>query len=110
MVIAIDYDGTITDNTPFPYKANIREEAVKGIKELYSQGHTLVLWTARNNKYYDECIERLKEIDLYKYFNFDYSKYGKTGKLEADFYIDDRSCINEINWNQIVEYLKKGCN
>ena len=105
-IIAIDYDETITDKIPFPEKGNIREEAKKYIKLLYEKGYKLILWTARKEPYYSECIERLKEEDLYKYFTFDYEK-GVTGKIEANFYIDDKSCLDEINWKKIYNYIIK---
>ena len=70
-VIAIDFDGTITHNTPYPQRADIREEAKKYIPLLYKQGYKLVLWTARTTKYYNEVISRLKEENLFQYFTFD---------------------------------------
>lgn len=106
MVIAIDYDETITDNTPYPEEGKIRPEAIKYIKALFDKGYTLILWTARKEPYYSECIERLKKEDLYKYFNFNYES-GPTGKIQADFYIDDRSCLGEINWKKIYNYIIK---
>lgn len=108
MVIAIDYDETITDNTPFPKEGKIRPEAKEYIKKLYEKGYTLILWTARQDPYYQEAIERLHKEDLYKYFTFDKKlklKIGKLGKIEADFYIDDRSCLGEIDWRSIYKYI-----
>lgn len=105
MVIAIDYDGTITENEDFPNKAPIREDAKIYIKKLYDLGYTLVLWTARYGDYYTECINDLKKSNLYKYFDFTYNKHGETGKLIANFYIDDRSLLNEINWADIYNYI-----
>lgn len=104
-IIAIDYDGTITDNTPFPNEAKIRPEAVKYIKLLYEKGYKLVLWTARYGDYYTQCIDSLKLNNLYNYFDFNYSKCGETGKLIADFYIDDRSWIIDIDWQCIYTYI-----
>ena len=107
-VIAIDYDETITDSTPFPFEGKIREEARKYIKLLFDKGYTLVLWTARKGKYYEEAIERLHREDLYKYFTFGNKsdfRFGELGKIEADFYIDDKSCLGEINWKDIYEYI-----
>lgn len=107
MVIAIDYDGTITDDTPFPYEGRIRKEARKYIQKLNELGYTLVLWSSRTDEYYDEVIERLKKENLYKYFDFTYNKKGKTGKLIADFYIDDKSITGKIKWKKIYRYIRR---
>lgn len=107
MVIAIDYDGTITDDTPFPKLATIRPEALLYIPLLYNKGYKLILWTARKEEYYAQAVERLKEIGLYKYFDFQYGDYGVTGKLVADFYIDDRSSMGPLDWNKIYKYIVK---
>ena len=106
MVIAIDYDGTITDNTPFPREGKIRKEAIKYIKKLYYNNYTLVLWTARKEPYYSECIERLKKENLYKFFTPNYDK-GVCGKINADFYIDDRAFIGKLNWKKVYKYIIK---
>lgn len=105
-VIAIDYDETITDNTPYPKEGNIRPEAIKYIKLLHSKGYKLILWSARKEPYYSQCLQRLREEDLYKYFSFDYN-IGFTGKLIADFYIDDKSIPGKLNWRKIYRYIIK---
>lgn len=106
ITIAIDYDGTITYDGPFPEKANIRDDAAYYIKQLYEDGYNLVLWTARKGKYYEECIETLKQVDLYKYFNFNYNKCGETGKIVADYYIDDRALFEKLDWLHIYRFIK----
>ena len=70
--------------------------------------YTLVLWTARKGIYYQQAIERLHKEDLYKYFTFDKKSmlsFGELGKLEADFYIDDKSLIEPIDWEKIYNYI-----
>ena len=107
-IIAIDYDETITDNTPFPFEGKIRPEAKHYIKKIYKDGYTLVLWTARKGIYYQQAIERLHKENLYKYFTFDKKSmlsFGELGKLEADFYIDDKSLIEPIDWEKIYNYI-----
>ena len=85
-IIAIDFDGTITENEQFPKKAAIRNDAIKYIPKLHEKGYILVLWTARYGEYYRDCIYDLKLCGLFNYFNFNYFKCGETGKLIADFY------------------------
>ena len=104
-VIAIDYDETITDNTPYPLEGKIRPEAKVYIKKLYEKGYTLVLWTSRKEPYYSEMIERLYKEDLLKYFSPLSYDYGYLGKINADFYIDDRSIPYKLNWANIYQYI-----
>lgn len=104
MIIAIDFDGTITENKPFPITANIRQEARIYIPKLYQLGHKLILWTARKEPYYSECIQQLKKEKLFQYFTSNY-EVGVTGKVEADIYLDDRSSIGDFNWNLWYNYI-----
>ena len=103
-IIAIDFDGTITDDTPYPVCGNLRKEAVEYIQKLHKLGYTLVLWTARKGEYYTECICKLQEWNIYEYFSFE-PLINSNGKIYADFYIDDRSLIEEINWQKIYKYI-----
>lgn len=105
-IIAIDYDDTLTEYRPCPEIAPFRVEVFKYIP-LLAKKYTLVLWTAREGVYYDECVERLEEVGLLRYIQLDNEnfRHGKTGKLVADYYIDDRACFGIINWKEIYEKL-----
>ena len=83
-----------------------RDEAKIYIPKLYQLGCKLVLWTARKEPYYSECINILKEHNLLKYFSFDYDT-GYSGKLIADFYLDDRSCLEEFNWKNWYTFIEE---
>lgn len=110
-VIAIDFDETITDNTPYPVCGKIRPEAKKYIKNLFDNGYTLVLWTCRSGDYLTEALNILKQNDLYKYFtcinNDTILRIQPSRKIVADFYIDDKSCLGELNWDEIYNYIVK---
>lgn len=106
-IIAIDFDGTITDNTPYPVCGNLRQDAAFYIKQLYNLGYILVLWTARKDNYYLEAINKLKEWNIYKFFSFDYLDKTTSGKIYADFYIDDKSLTEPINWKKIYNFILK---
>ena len=47
MVIAIDFDGTITDKNIFPEISELRPHVVEAIKNLQAHGHKCILWTCR---------------------------------------------------------------
>lgn len=106
-VIAIDFDNTITEPSPYPIMGSVRTEAIKYIKKLYDNGYTLILWTCRSGVYLEEAISALKLnniFDCFKYINEDGQQHNHR-KVIADFYIDDRSCIDNINWNSIYDYI-----
>lgn len=103
-VIAIDFDGTITEDAPYPICGKVRDEAKQYIPILYALGYRLVLWTARKGKFYDECLQVLDDSNLLCYFSSEYET-GQTGKIVAHFYIDDKSLLEPINWDKIFKYI-----
>lgn len=104
-VIAVDFDETITDNTPPPGTGRLRPEAALYLRKLHEMGCTLVLWTARREPYYSECLIFLKNAGLYDLFDFFYDERGATGKLIADYYIDDRAFFGQMDWRRIYDYI-----
>lgn len=108
-VIAIDFDETITDNTPYPVTGMVRAEAKEYITKLYDKGYVLVLWTCRSGKHLTDAINVLSENDLLDKFTLingdTMVRQIPSRKIVADFYIDDRSCLGEINWKDIYEYI-----
>lgn len=111
-LIAIDFDETITDNTAYPIMGKVRPEAVVCIKSLYDKGYTLALWTCRNGKWLQEALDALKQADILKYFKYinDDGRNEPNKKITADFYIDDRSCLGDINWWDIYNYIVDNIN
>lgn len=102
MIIAIDFDDTITEPSEYPIMGKIREEAISVIKELKKK-HTLVLWTCRTDKYLEEALNALKEAGIeFDYIN-DYPGAGR--KIFADVYVDDRAFNCIIDWKQIKREL-----
>lgn len=105
-VVAIDFDGTITEQSPFPLMGNLRPNCKKAIEFIRSQ-NLVVIWTARTGTYLQEAILYLKSQGIaYDAINIDI-KGGSQRKIEADVYIDDRSFPRaEINWFEIEEWFK----
>lgn len=93
-IYVIDLDGTLCDTkraeegywryleaTPFP-------ERIEKVNQLYDDGHTIIIETARGctsgKDWYPETFEQLKTFGL-KFHNL------RTGvKHGADFFIDDK--------------------
>lgn len=107
MVIAIDFDGTITERNEFPYIGKLREHAVDAIKNIQAHGHKCVLWTCRYGISLEAAKDRLKKegITLDGYNESLYSL--PTRKIVADVYIDDRNVfmLGKVDWYEIEKYI-----
>lgn len=109
-LIAIDFDDTITKHSPYPIMGELNQEAASYIVKLHKAGYTLALWTCRSGKYLDEAVQLLKDNNLYDCFTFindDLYHNNDHRKIIASFYIDDRSTLGEINWQQVYSYILK---
>lgn len=107
MVIAVDFDGTITERNCFPDIAPIREYAAIAIHNLQAAGHCVVLWTCREGPELDKARQFLNEhgIELNAY---NYSPYYiQSRKIVADIYIDDKNVfmVDDVDWHKIEEYI-----
>lgn len=97
MIIAIDFDGTITDSpTASADELHLREGCKETIQALHDADHELILWTCRSGSLLQEALDFLTENGMW----FDYinqqvdgiitSWEGDTRKVYADIYIDDK--------------------
>jgi len=107
MVIAVDFDGCITDKNVFPQIGEMKEYAREAIHNLQAAGHKVVLWTCREGRYLDDAREWLNEhgIDL-DFYNF--SPYQlQSRKIVADVYVDDKNVymVDNVDWHKIEEYI-----
>lgn len=89
MTIAVDFDGTITEQNLYPDTGPFRKYAVNVLNALQRQGHKICLWTCRHGETLDLALVNLKK----KGFTPDYVNDGpfSTGspKIVANVYIDD---------------------
>lgn len=107
MVIAIDFDGTITERNEFPYIGKLREHAIDAIKNLQKHGHKCVLWTCRYGISLAAARERLQSLGL-ELDGYNDSPYKlDSRKIVADVYIDDKNVfmVNDVDWYKIEEYI-----
>lgn len=107
MVIAVDFDGTLTDKNIFPQIGEMKEYALEAIHNLQAAGNKIVLWTCREGRYLDDAREWLNEhgIDL-DFYNF--SPYQlQSRKIVADVYVDDKNVfmVDNVDWRKIEEYI-----
>lgn len=103
-IIAIDFDGTITEGSPYPITGNIRDKAVEVIKRL-QQRYTCILWTCRSGADLYEAITLLNKHGIeFEYVNKSPIDTG-SNKVLADIYIDDRNFNSTVNWDEIEKLL-----
>ena len=50
MVLAIDFDGCIVEET-YPEIGELRKDAKKIINQLVQDGHYIIIWTCRTGEY-----------------------------------------------------------
>lgn len=116
MIIAIDFDGTITyGDKPFPECGTIRPEAKDVMKKLKARGHKIIINTCRVFKSAENAKNYLIENDIpFDTFNenlperiAEFNGFD-CRKISADVYFDDRAygCA-PINWNDFYEYILK---
>ena len=106
-IVAIDFDGTITNNSPYPVMGSVRKGCKDAI-DFIRKNNTVVLWTCRQGCFLDEAICFLKENNIVvDSVNCIYSSNrDKPRKINADIYIDDRNIFcKEINWYKIKRYF-----
>ena len=128
-VIALDFDGTLVAQAPKGFYAKKDIGSEKVLKELVANGHSLVLWTCRNNSrlnpynYHLVGKEWRKETSLGEAVRWfaergiplaginSYTpgeKYiGKTNKVLADVLIDDTALGTPIKEDTVDVYSIK---
>ena len=107
MVIAIDFDGCITEKNIFPEIGKAREHAFEAIRQFQKLGHQVVLWTCREGEHLVNAINWLLQnnIKMDGYNANLYPIYSK--KIVADVYIDDKNVfmVDDVDWYKIEEYI-----
>lgn len=113
MIIAINFDGTITTDGTGEKEMELQHLAKEVIIEIAKAGHTLTLWTCRENKKLYEAetfLQKHKMLHLFYYRNKNSNenilKYGNDcRKIGADIYIDDRIIGGFPGWSKIADIL-----
>lgn len=113
--IAIDFDDTLTNKSEYPITGSISSNGALFASNLASEGYRLILWSSRGLKCFREAVKLLKQDNLYQLFDWKYLynpfNHGITGKLVADFYVDDRCMLlsenDSIDFDAIYDYILK---
>jgi len=112
MTIAVDFDGTIVEHK-YPKIGREKPFAIDTLRKLASEGHKIILWTAREGELLDDAIRFCKDRGLVFYaINSDTPTSGlvftskvSTTKLIADVYIDDRNLGGLPDWSDIYNIV-----
>ena len=107
MVIAIDFDGTITEKNIFPEIGKAREHAFEAIRHFQELGHKCILWTCRYGQSLIEAINWLSQNNV-KMDAYNENIYPlQSRKIVADVYIDDKNVfmVDNVDWYKIEEYI-----
>ena len=116
-IIAIDFDGVIAQINKhwIPGTANIPGPLVEGadtyIKQLYEDGHQIIIWTCRGGQnlwlaeqYLEEHGIPFHRINDNVESHYDRFKHN-TRKVHADIYIDDNQIGGIPSWAEMYEII-----
>ena len=108
-IAAVDFDGTIVEDR-YPEIGKVNERTVRYIRYLKRNGYKLILWTCRSGDLLEKAIEELKKYNFIPNFinQGNGKRFEKSPKINADIYIDDRSCLSsEIDWQKYYSKFKE---
>jgi len=114
-VIAIDFDGTIADDSNFPIIGNMLPNAKEVITEL-SKTYKIVINSCRTSKMFNDHPKRNTMVkDMIKWLDdnkipYDRINMGDEGKVVATLHIDNRALRFNGDWKQTLEDIKKCIN
>jgi phosphoglycolate phosphatase-like HAD superfamily hydrolase len=115
LIIAIDFDGTITNEPEISDTMTLREGAKEVLLRLHESGARLVLWTCRTARSLQDAQEFLREHQLDKIWsainrqipeiNLKYRPHIAR-KVGADVYFDDKAMLGRpVNWYEFAEFI-----
>ena len=113
LVLSIDFDGTICEHS-FPEVGKLKLGAGYYIKQLYDEGHKIIINTCRSGKYEGMAQDFFDANEIpYHYINGNLpeliEQYKQDcRKISADLYIDDK-CLMGLpeTWEEIYNLIKQ---
>ena len=99
MVVAVDFDGTLTEDGFYPNCGKPIYKNIEYVKELKATGNKIILWTCREKESLQKAVNWCKDFGLdfaavnenidpeIKIEQFGYS----CRKVYADIYLDDKA-------------------
>lgn len=108
--IAVDFDGTIVDDS-YPSIGDIKRGAKEVLKKFHNRGGKIMIWTCRTGATKSAAVKFLNQNGIdYDTINANHpdmmEKYGNDPrKIGADLYIDDKTIHGEVNWGEVGRFL-----
>ena len=107
-IVAVDFDGTITDNSPYPVMGKLRKNCKEALDFIH-QNNVIVLWTCRTGKFLQQALRFIEQneipIDSVNCINSSYRDSPR--KIIADIFIDDKNIFcKEIDWLKIKRFFE----
>lgn len=99
IAIAIDFDNTIFKN------GHITKQAIKYITRFKKYGCKVILWTSRYGIGLTYAINLCNNAGIFFDYVNEYPLRESYPKINADFYIDDKSC--PVYWRYYDYLIKK---
>ena len=110
MVLAIDFDGVISEYTTWKGKGNFGTPiagCAEAIKKLKEAGHTIIIYTTRLEIH--QVKEYLESYNiLFDYINHnpeDSRRMLHPNKMNADVYIDDKAVTFKGDWVEVADRI-----
>jgi len=114
MKIAVDFDGTIVENS-YPKIGKPMLFAFETLKALQKKGHLLILWTYRSGERLKEAVSFCANNGI-EFYAINNSYLGEerdincaddkiSRKIDADIFIDDRNIGGFIGWSQVWQLI-----
>lgn len=103
LVIAVDYDGTLTSRKD----GAVDVVAMSYVKSMRDLGCIIILWTSRYGRLLYEAVEECSKRGLV-FDGINENPYRvSSSKISADIYIDDKSTLDGVidwkGWMRFVE-------
>lgn len=117
LIIAVDFDGTITTEPDIGKKLVLRENCKEVLQRMSEDGIKLILWTCRSGEHLAEAISFLDNSGLLELFDVVnkqlpqvVEKYpDEARKVGADVYFDDKNAMGiEVNWDEFEKFIYGG--
>lgn len=111
-VFAVDVDGTIIPVDAWPGVGELLPGAVKALVTLASKGHKVVIWTCRAGLELDDVVSTLNRAGVFPDAVNDNlpsikKSRGDSRKIQADFYLDDKSYPPFPGWDRFNRDIDK---
>lgn len=112
LLIAVDFDDTIAQNTCYPEVGPPVKGAIEGLNELVKAGHRIQIWTCRHSLALDNAKNWLDLHGVpHERINENcpvlIEQWGETRKMSADVYIDDKNLGGLPIWGDIPNAVQR---